>query len=347
MASANNKLKTGTNAIIFTGLILLSLVAVNLIGTRVFGRLDLTQDKIYTLSPASRELVKSLPDPIIAKAYISSKDVPPQVGQISRYLRDILDEYKAASGGKFQWEAIDPSGDPAKESEAASAGVRKLQLQQLSKEKVSIGSLYLGVAFEYGDKTERLPQVGGLEGLEYEISSIIKRLTQKKRKIGFVAGQGEETQQTIGYVWSALAQNYDVTSVTLGATPAKIPDDVDALIVIGPKQGYSDAAKRALDEYLMQGKSIAFFVDGMRMEQPRGQMPPGMQMPKMARKNDVALESLLGAYGFRVEDDIVMDEQNARAPAMTQQGQMVLVNQPYFPIVDERGMGKHLSLIHI
>ena len=337
----DTKAKTGTNAIVFTVLVLFSLIAVNLIGRRVYGRADLTEDKVYTLSPASKALVKSLKDPIIVKAYMS-KEVPPQVSQIERHVRDLLDEYKAASGGKFQWESIDPAGDPKKEEEASKAGIRKIQLQQLSKDQVSVAAIYLGVSFEYGDKTDKLPEVGQIEGLEYEISSLLKRLTIKKRKIGFASGQGEAGEQQAQGIWRALQQNYDVQNVALSGQGAvtKIPDDIDALVIMGPKQPYSEAAKKLVDGFLMQGKAVAFLVDGMTLETPRGQMPPGMQMPRIARKNDTGLESLLGSYGFKINDDIVMDAQNARGIVMVD-GQPMLVNQPYFPIVDERGIGKH------
>ena len=337
----DTKAKTGTNAIVFTVLVLFSLIAVNLIGRRVYGRADLTEDKVYTLSPASKALVKNLKDPVIVKAYMS-KEVPPQVSQIERHVRDLLDEYKAASGGKFQWESIDPAGDPKKEEEASKAGIRKIQLQQLSKDQVSVAAIYLGVSFEYGDKTDKLPEVGQIEGLEYEISSLLKRLTIKKRKIGFASGQGEAGEQQAQGIWRALQQNYDVQNVALSGQGAvtKIPDDIDALVIMGPKQPYSEAAKKLVDGFLMQGKAVAFLVDGMTLETPRGQMPPGMQMPRIARKNDTGLESLLGSYGFKINDDIVMDAQNARGIVMVD-GQPMLVNQPYFPIVDERGIGKH------
>src|SRR5215475_7522345 len=114
---ATKKVKTGSNAIVFTALVLFSLIAVNLIGRRVYGRADLTQDKIYTLSKPSKDLVKNLPDRVIVKAYMS-KEVPPQVAQIERHVRDLLDDYKAASGGKLQWESIDPAGDTKLEEEA-------------------------------------------------------------------------------------------------------------------------------------------------------------------------------------------------------------------------------------
>jgi gliding-associated putative ABC transporter substrate-binding component GldG len=338
---ATKKVKTGTNAVAFTALVLLSLIAANLIGRRVYGRADLTADKIYTLSPASKALVRGLKDPVIVKAYLS-KEVPPQVGQIQRHVRDLLDEYKAASGGKFQWESIDPESDPKKEEEAGKAGIRKLQLQQLSKDQVSVKGIYLGIAFAYGDKTDKLSEVGQIEGLEYEISSLLKRLTVKKRKMGFVSGQGELGEQQAQGIWRALSQNYDVQTVALSGQGAvtKIAGDIDALVVMGPKQPYGDPAKKAIDGFLMQGKAVAFLVDGMTLETPRGQMPQGMQMPRIARKNETSLESLLGSYGFKINDDIVMDAQNARGLVMVD-GQPMLVNQPYFPIVDERGIGKH------
>ncbi len=82
MAGANKKFRTGWNAVVFTSLIVLSLVALNLIGTRLFGRVDLTEDRIYTLSPASKQLVKNLPDRVVAKAFIS-KDAPPQLAHLA------------------------------------------------------------------------------------------------------------------------------------------------------------------------------------------------------------------------------------------------------------------------
>src|SRR5215471_12651155 len=238
MAGENQKFKTGSNAIFLTVLVLSSLGVANLIATRVFGRLDLTEDRIYTLSRASKDLVARLPDRVVAKAFIS-KDLPPQVAQIAKYLRDMLDEYKASSKGKFSWEAIDPTGDPKKEQEAQSLGVSKLQLQQLAHEKMSLATAYLGVAFQYGDKTEKLPQVLSQEGLEYQISLLIKRLAVKKKKVGIVQGQGEPSQQQgLQNMWGAMSENYDVVAVQLGTTPQPIPADVDALLVIGPKQVY-------------------------------------------------------------------------------------------------------------
>src|SRR6476659_197399 len=144
-----NKVKTGTNAVLFVVLTLVALVAPNLIVSRVNARKDFTQDHIYTLSQASKDLVAKLPDRMTVKAFISS-DLQPPFSQTAQYLRGLLGEYKNASKGKFVWEAIDPGSDPKLEEEATKMKVPKMRRGRVSNDKVDIGVSYLGVAFEYG-----------------------------------------------------------------------------------------------------------------------------------------------------------------------------------------------------
>jgi ABC-type uncharacterized transport system involved in gliding motility auxiliary subunit len=237
------------------------------------------------------------------------------------------------------WEAIDPAGNPKAEEEAQKAGVQKLQMQQLSKEKVSIGSLYLGLAFEYGDKTDKLPQLAQMEGLEYQISSIIKRLTTRKGKVAFVQGHEELGQsQGLQSLWAALKEDYDLQTIQLADKPERIPDDVDALMIVGPKKpAFTDEAKKIVDEFLMRGKGVGFLVDGMAIQQVNGmQGMAGMNMPRMVSSNASGIEPLLESYGFKIEPTIIMDEQNMRAPEIVN-GQIYLVNLPYFPVATRLG----------
>jgi gliding-associated putative ABC transporter substrate-binding component GldG len=327
--------KSGANAIAQLLFVVGILTAVNIVAVRFFGRLDLTEDKVYTLSQASKDLAKNLPDRIVVKAFIS-KDQPARLAQIGRYVRDLLDEYKAASGGKFQWEAIDPADDKKHEEEATRLQIPKLRLQEIEKEKVAVKSTYMGVSFEYGDKTDKIPQIGAAEGLEYQVSSIIRRLTVKKKKIGFVSGFGcADVQNGLRAVQSGLT-DYDVVPITMGTEVTRIGDDVDAIIVYGPKQPLSEAAKREIDRFLMTGRSVAFFVDGMTLDTPQGQPPmPGQpQPPKFAKKNDHGLEAMFASYGFKVSEDMVADEQNVQAPAVIN-GQLYFVNQPMYPVATD------------
>ncbi|MGD0839344.1 MAG: Gldg family protein, partial [Polyangia bacterium] len=94
--SISTKKKTyASNVLLYAFFIAGALVLVNLIGMRVFGRLDLTEQHIYTLSQPSKDLVRKLDDPFIVKAYIS-KDLPPEIKRLSRDVRDKLDDFKTA-----------------------------------------------------------------------------------------------------------------------------------------------------------------------------------------------------------------------------------------------------------
>src|SRR5512134_2377572 len=101
MSISSKKRSYASNALLYAFFVAGALVLVNLIGTRLFRRLDLTEKSIYTLSQPSKELVKKLDDPLIVKAYIS-KDLPPEIKRLSRDVRDKLDDFKNASNGRFR-----------------------------------------------------------------------------------------------------------------------------------------------------------------------------------------------------------------------------------------------------
>jgi len=112
------KRSSASNATAYVLLTIGAVVAINLISTRLFGRLDLTENHVYTLSPASKDIVRSLPDFLTVKAYIS-KDLPPELANVSRYLRDMLDDYRTYSKGKLRFESFDPASDKKIEDDAS------------------------------------------------------------------------------------------------------------------------------------------------------------------------------------------------------------------------------------
>ena len=339
MASEHSKAKTGANAITFTVLVIGAIVAVNLIAWRFARRVDLTQDKVYTLSAGSKDLVAKLPDKLTIKAFISS-DLQPPFSQTAQYVRDLLSEYANASHGKLHWEAIDPGDDPKLEDEANKLKVPKMRRGRISNNKVEIGASYLGIAIEYQGKVESIPEINATEGLEFEIDKRIKILTQKKTKIAFATSEGELS--TAGgpggrggglSVVKQFMDFYDVVPTSL--TGKQIPDDVAALVIAGPKQAMSDRAKFVVDQFLMKGKSVAFLVDGMVFETPQQMQIPGQATPpKIGRKNDYGFEDLLAHYGLRVNPDVVLEPQkNAPGPLLVA-GQMMLANYPTFLVTD-------------
>jgi len=342
-SAEKQKRSYASNATAFALFAIGAVVVVNLISTRVFGRIDLTEARIYTLSAASKDIVKNLPDRMTIKAFISAKDLPPELTSVSRYVRDLIDEYKTHSEGKLTWEAIDPGADKKLEEEASRCKVRKLQIQVMRAQKFELGSHYMGLCFEYNGQIESIPEVARPEGLEYQVSSLIKRMTQKKRKVAFTTGKGElDLSQGFQALKQAISQEYEATTVDPGT--AEIGDDVDALVVGGPKQAMDEKARRAIDAFLMKGKGAVILVDGMAMNTPRGANPEQMDMmPKIAQANETGLGDLLAAYGFKVGQDFVLDTQNLPGP-VDMGGRRMLANMPVF-VGAETETHKDLSIL--
>jgi gliding-associated putative ABC transporter substrate-binding component GldG len=318
-----------SNATMYAIFIIGAIVLVNLIGTRVFGRLDLTENGIYTLSSASKDLVRNLPDPLTIKAFIS-KDLPPELVSVARYTRDLMDEYRSASRGKVRFESFDPSSDKKIEDEANACKVAKLQIQVMREQKFEVSQQYLGLCLEYNGQSEAIPQITQAEGLEYMTTSLIKRMSQKKRKVAFTTGHNEsDTSQGFTFLKHFLDQEYDVTQVNPSQTP--IGEDIDALVVGGPKTAFDEKGLKEIDAFLMKGKGVIFLVDGMAISSPQGNMPElqGMQ-PKIGQPNHTGLDPLLDKYGFKVGEDFVFDDKQAAPGLLDFGGRKMLAAKPVF-----------------
>ncbi len=337
-----SKGKTGANAVLFVALSIGALGALNVLSTRSFTRLDMTQDKVYTLSKGSKDLVKNLPDRLNVKLFMS-EDLKPPFKQHAQFVRDLLSEYATYSGGKLNVEVIKiGEGDTKHEEEAAKYKVQKSNRGVVSANKFEIGTTFLGIGLDYHGEIESIPEIQQVEGLEFEISGLIKQMTVKKKKVGFASSEGELPLAHAGI--QILAEQlkksgYETTSLELKAA---IPADVDALLIVGPKQPMSERGKYVVDQFLMKGKSVAFFVDGQTMSTPRGQMMPGMDMPQISQNNDTGLDDLLGAYGVKVRQDLVLDKQNYIGPVTV--GQQVLgINHPVFVVAGPLPQGHQVN----
>jgi gliding-associated putative ABC transporter substrate-binding component GldG len=337
MAIDTRKKRTyASNALLTALFVVGAIVVVNLLSTRVFGRLDLTENKVYTLSQPSKDLVKTLPDYMSIKVF-SSPDLPPELKMVDRYVRDLVDEYKSSSNGKLSWQALETGRgqeeDKKVEEEANRCRVQRLQIQAVRSQKLELGTYYLGLCLEYGGKTESIPQIVRTEGLEYELSSLIKKMTTKKKKVAFTTGHGEhDMNQGFQALKQALEAEFDVSSVN--PSSAEIATDVDALVVGGPKQAFDEKGQKEIDKFLMAGKGVVFLVDGMAMQAPGGMGGMGEMQLKMGQNNEHGLSKLLEAYGFKIGQDFVFDRQNVPGPIDLGGGRRAAVNAPWFVVAE-------------
>ncbi len=294
------------------------LILVNIISIRIFGRLDLTKQKVFTLSHASRNLVQNLDDRVIVKAYFS-EDLPAPYNGNRRAVLDILNEYKAYSKGNVQYEFIDPDGEKG-EQEAQQQGIMPVQVQVVEDDKLEVKRGFLGLVMLYEDKKETLPVIQNLATLEFDISSALKRLTTRsKKRIGFSTGHDEPPLSELKQASQNLAGQYELVPVDLTSGSDGI-DNIDALLIISPEKKFSEEAKETINAYIMKGGKVAFLLNRMKAN----------LQTQFAQPLELGLEELLEKYGIRINQDLVRDAQCANVSVVQQQGSFMMQSQvPY------------------
>lgn len=287
-------------------LVLMILFLINFISTRNFKRIDLTSDQQYTISKATISTLNSLEDLITVKVFFSKK-LPPDLTELSQYVKDILEEYTAYSKGNLKVIYADPAEDDVLKNEVRSLGIPELQMNVLEKDKFQVQNGYLGIGIFYEDKQEILPVVQDPSSLEYDLTSAIKKVSAESVKvIGFLTGHGEhltyqgssrEGKNDYTLVRRELEKNYKVENVVI-ENGQKI-ENIDTLIIAGPTESFSERDLFEIDQFILQGGQAIFLLDGVKVEE-------GL----MASKNETGLEKLIENYGVKVNQDLVLDRVN-------------------------------------
>jgi len=312
-----------TQAIIRSVLLIGIVVVVNVIAVRVFGRLDLTAQRVFTLADASKDLVRSLDDRVSVRAYFT-ENLPAPHNEKRRAVLDILNEYKAYGGRNFQFEFISPEGEEG-EREAQQQGIVPIQAQVIKNDKMEVMRGYLGLVLQYEDRKEVLPVVQNLANLEYDISSALKRLVNvTKKKIGYSSGHQEPALDRWTQAAQVLQGQYELVPVDL-TTPEPVPRDLEVLLVIAPVSSMSDSATMKLDRFVMRGGRLGIFLNTMSAN----------LQARYAQPSEPVLQGILETYGVRVNADLVRDAQCATINVRQQQGQFMFSSQvpfPYLPL---------------
>lgn len=323
------------------------LVLVNVIGLYAFGRLDLTRDRQFTLSDATEQMLSGLKDPVTVRAYFTA-DLPPPYSTNARYVKDLLDEYYNAADGNLRYELIDPLAEETEEDkekkkdlkqdifgravreatsverELQALGIQPVQVRSTKADKFEAINAYMGLAIQFGDEKEVIPVVKDTASLEYDLTTLIRKMTREKTpKIALVTGHdGLAPDKELSRVWQLLGQVYELTQLDLGQQQG-IPSDVDAILVVGPKTPFSEEEKRAIDAFVISGRGAAFLLDAVR---------PDLQTLQTAEM-DHGLGDLLKAYGVELLPGLVLDRQCAPINLMEQRGFMRIQHQVPYPFI--------------
>jgi ABC-type uncharacterized transport system involved in gliding motility auxiliary subunit len=284
-------------ALLFLGVVMLANLALRGM------RLDLTQNRLYTLSPGTQQVLGELKEPINLYFYFSRDAAAKESPLIMPYaarVREFLEEVTARAGGKIRLQVIDPQPFSEDEDRAAEAGLQPLQAGDGTG-----GTLYFGLAGT--NSTDGRSVISGFtpdreEFLEYDVARLIQELANpKKPVIGLVSSlpmQGQFNPMTgqMGETWPILGQLEQLFTIrSLTTDLDHVDKDVDVLMIVHPKN-LAPKTLYAIDQFVMRGGKVLLFVDPDSGADTSGQDPQNPFAGATANRSS-NLEPLLTAWG--------------------------------------------------
>ena len=295
-------------AVLFLGVVMLSNLGLRGV------RFDLTQNRLYTLSRGTKQVLAEIKEPINLYFYFSRDAAGKQSPLIMPYaarVREFLEEVTARAGGKIRLRVIDPQPFSEDEDRAAEAGLQPVQAGNGAGE-----SLYFGLAGTNStDGRSVIPSFTSdrEEFLEYDVAKLIQELaTPKKAVIGVVStlpmqGQFNPMTGQMGETWPILSQLEQIFTLrTLGTDLDHIDKDVDVLMIVHPKN-FTPKTLYAIDQFVMRGGKVLLFLDPDSSADTSGQNPQNPFAGATANRSS-DLEPLLTAWGVTYDPGKVVGD---------------------------------------
>ena len=301
------KILSGTGVAIAAVLSMAIIILIN--ATLTSWRLDLTENKLFTLSEGTLNIVRGLDEPVTLDFYVSRTSMAeiPQLVSYANRVHDLLDEYAAESNGKLRLNVIEPEPFSEEEDRAVASGLQGMPINAAG----DMGYFGLvGTNSTDGEVTIPFFQYEREQKLEYDLTKLIFNLANpKKRVIGLVSTLPVFTPMMAGApVWTVAQLVSEFFEVRMIDSALEIKKDLDLLLVIHPK-GLSELTQFAIDQYLLGGGKAMFFVDPLAEADHR---QPNPENPYDVPVTSSNLEKLFTAWGISVSGtEIAADMTNA------------------------------------
>ena len=336
-------------------ILLLLLVFVNYLASTFHFRLDLTQEKRYTLSNPTKRLLQHLEEPLTVTVFLSG-DLPAGFKKLSQSTDELLDEFRQTSGNRIQYkfekpgEGLDDSAKKRMIDSLYMMGISptNVKAQIKSGESQQQQFVYPGAIVRSGNRAVGIDLLkgqsyeGGLNSLnkaeallEYKFASAIQKVsTDSLPAIGYLLGNGEPlTYNVYDLIERTLKPNYRFDFWEIDKLPF-VPAHFDALVIEKPTQKFTDEQKLKLDQFVMRGGKIIWLIDQLYAEMDSLQRS---RSDFVAYDRGLNLDDILFKYGVRINQDLVQDLQCEKVPLvvgnMGNQPQVEFLPFPYFPLL--------------
>ena len=362
--NTNKQRSAKRNSLVQLAAGLLIILLANFIGSFLFTRFDLTAEKRYSLSPATKELLKGIDDIVFFRIYLDG-EFPAGFKRLRNSTKEMLDEFRAYNKN-IQYEFINPSASENEQERndmyqlLIEKGLQPTDLQVNTKEGRKQQMIFPAALANY--KSNEVPvellnsQIGvppeevlnnSVQSLEFKLAGAIRSLTVvNKPSIAFIRGHGELENKYIYDIGQTLSKNYTVGVIGIGGQlssltkrdslsedKTRIVNKYDAIVIARPDTVIPDKDKFIIDQYIMRGGKVLWLIDPVQASMDSLETADNTLGVAM----ELNLEDMLFRYGVRINTDLVMDLNAMPIPLRTGQ----VGNQPkidffpwyYFPII--------------
>lgn len=335
--------------------LLIALVAINFLASVFHYRIDLTEEKRYTLSEPTKKLLRKLNDRVAITVYLDGS-MPAGFRKLSNSTKELLQEFKEVGKNNIYFRFMRPGADLNDTARTNfliyldSLGLSPTNVKVQAKEGESQEEqlVYPGALINYQDREIAIDFLkgqsayGGVNSLnnaeallEYKFANAIQKVTTDSVPlVGYLVGNGEPfTYNVYDLIENTLRQNYRFGFVPIDSVKL-IPPFFDLLLIVKPTQKFSDQQKLKIDQYIMNGGKVVWMIDNLYAEMDS---LIRTQSDFVAYDRGLNLDDILFKYGVRINRDLVLDLQSDVIPqvvgTMGDQPQIALLNWPYFPLL--------------
>jgi len=343
----NIKLRSWIQFLYISGLIIAFAVVISFLKVRI----DLTEDKRYTLSDSTIEILREIDNELYIQVFLDG-EMPIPFKRLRSSVEDMLEEFRNASGKKLDYDFINPSGGSSREEREAlyksliSKGLNPVNIQAGDKEGGSSQRIiFPGMIVNYNGAEvpvnflKNNPLISAeenllhsIEGLEYEMIQTVAVITSDTiRKVAFLEGHGEYSEVEVADITLNLAKYFTIDRGVIGGMPG-ILDQYSALIIAGPSREFDEKDKFVIDQYIMNGGKVIWLLEEVNVN--NDSLVYG---ETAALYRPLNIEDQLFRYGARINPVIIkdLDCMIIRLAVMTEgtRQQFVPVPWVYFPLL--------------
>jgi gliding-associated putative ABC transporter substrate-binding component GldG len=321
-------IKQKYNHLINLGIVVAILLVLNILSQYAFFTVDLTEEKRYTLTQPTLELLEEQDNVIYAQLLLDG-ELPSGFKRLQGSAIDMLRSFRKISNGRLEYEVIDPSAGTVEEINATRTELSKQNILPVNMRLMETGErkeklIYPYVIFRIGDRTLTVnileneaisfsPQVqlnNSVSLLEYKFASAIQKLKDyRKKNIVFLTGHGELRKFEHAELSQALRPYYNTGDVMLDSI-YQLDPELDLLIISKPRGSFSERDKFIIDQYIMHGGKTLWMLDKLNVNLDSIRL----NKTYIPFEYPLNLDDQFFRYGFRINADLVQDLECTRIP---------------------------------